>query len=114
MSRRDLVDRLVVLAGNVVTVVDPGDGWPSLVRIRLSDGDVLAAAHLGPIGLSHRDRDDVERRFQNPGKGRPMSAPEGPKPASADPPDSRSSSPSGSWNRLRPRAGPSTTAPRES
>jgi hypothetical protein len=37
----------------------------------------MAAAHLGPIGLSHRDRDDVERRFQNPGKGRPMSAPEG-------------------------------------
>jgi hypothetical protein len=77
MSRRDLVDRLVALAGNIVRVVDPLDGWPGLVRIRLSGGDLPAAAHLGPVGLSHRDRDDVERRFQNPGKGRPMSAPEG-------------------------------------
>jgi HNH endonuclease len=77
MSRRDLVDRLAELTGNLVTVVDPGDGWPGLVSIRLGDGDLLAAVHLGPIGLSHRNRDDVERRFQNPGKGRPMSAPEG-------------------------------------
>lgn len=77
MSRRDLVDRLVELAGNVVTVVDPADGWPSLVRLRPDDRSILAAVHLGPIGLSHRDRDEVERRFQNPGKGRPMSAPAG-------------------------------------
>lgn len=76
MSRRAL-DRLVVLAGSMVTVIDPHNGWPSLVRIRSQGGDLLAAAHLGPIGLSHRNRDDVERRFQNPGKDRPMSAPEG-------------------------------------
>lgn len=77
MSRRELVDRLVALTGSLVTAVDPHDGWPGLVRIRLQSGDLLAAVHLGPIGLSHRDRDNVERRFQNPGKGRPMSAPEG-------------------------------------
>jgi hypothetical protein len=78
MSRRELVDHLVALAGSgIVEVVDPRDGWPSLVRIRLQGGDLLAAVHLGPVGFSHRDRDDVERRFQNPGKGRPMSVPRG-------------------------------------
>ncbi len=32
---------------------------------------------VGPIGLSHRGRDDEERRFQNPGKGRPILVPAG-------------------------------------
>ncbi len=78
MPRRALlVDRLIELTGNVVTEVDPLNGWPGLVLIHLHDGDFPAAVHLGSIGLSHRDRDDVERRFQNPSKGRPMSAPEG-------------------------------------
>jgi hypothetical protein len=27
---------------------------------------------LGSVGFSHRDRDHVERRFQNPGQGRPI------------------------------------------
>jgi hypothetical protein len=35
------------------------------------------AAHLGPIGSSQRGRDEVERRFQNPGKGHPVVAPAG-------------------------------------
>lgn len=77
MLRRKRVDRLVELAGNVVTVVDARNGWPGLVRVRLPTGDVLAAVHLGPIGLTHRKRDAVERRFQNPGQNRPLSAPEG-------------------------------------
>jgi hypothetical protein len=33
--------------------------------------------HVGPIGLSHRDRDAVERRFQNPGQDKPVTAPKG-------------------------------------
>lgn len=74
--RRSLVDRLVALVGReVIKVVEARDGWPSLVRIRLHGGDLLAAVHLGPIGLTHRKRDAVERRFQNPDKERPMSAP---------------------------------------
>lgn len=76
MSRRELVDRLVALVGpDIVTVADPLDGWPSLVRVRLDDGNLLTAMHLGPVGLSHRGRDEVERRFQNPGQNRPVSAP---------------------------------------
>lgn len=73
MSRRNLVDRLVALVGaDIVSVVDPRDGWPSLIRIRLNGEDLPAAVHLGPIGLSHRNRDDVERRLQNPGQGHPV------------------------------------------
>lgn len=41
---------------------------------------VELAAFLGPIGLSHRNRDDDERRFQNPGKDRPIALPEGLRP----------------------------------
>ncbi len=32
------------------------------------------ALHVGPVGLSHRNRDDVERRFQNPGRDKPVIA----------------------------------------
>lgn len=39
--------------------------------------EVRLAVFLGPIGLSHRKRDDDERRFQNPGQGRPILIPEG-------------------------------------
>jgi hypothetical protein len=35
----------------------------------------MVAAHLGPIGPSHRKRDSVERRFQNPGQGKPVQSP---------------------------------------
>lgn len=78
MTRLDLINRLrILVGGNVVTIVDELDGWPSLVRIQLQTESLLAAVHVGPIGLSHRDRDDVERRFQNPGKGRPMRTDQG-------------------------------------
>lgn len=35
------------------------------------------ALHLAPVGLSHRNRDAVERRFQNPGPGHPVTHPIG-------------------------------------
>lgn len=75
-SRRSLVGRLVALVGSdTIEVVEPRNGWPSLVRIHLEGGDLLAAVHLGSIGLTHRKRDAVERRFQNPAKDRPLSSP---------------------------------------
>lgn len=77
MLRRKRMDDLVELTGNLVTMVDRGNGWPSLVKIRTQSGDLPAAVHLGPIDRSHRGRDDVERRFQNPDQNRPISAPEG-------------------------------------
>ena len=43
----------------------------------MSTGSLNVALHVGPIGLSHRKRDDVERRFQNPGQNRPVVQPDG-------------------------------------
>jgi hypothetical protein len=78
LRRRALIDQVASLVGlSVCSVIDARDGWPGLIRLQLPSGPVSLAAHVGEIGLSHRDRDNVERRFQNPGKGRPMSAPDG-------------------------------------
>jgi HNH endonuclease/Methylase-associated X1 len=53
-------------------VVDALEGWPSRVDVRTFSGWQEASIHVGEIGLSHRGRDNVERRFQNPGKGKPV------------------------------------------
>jgi len=77
-GRIQLLARVVDLVGaDNLRVVDPRDGWPSLVEVRVASGWLPAAVHLGEIGSSHRDRDEVERRFQNPGKGKPVQAPSG-------------------------------------
>ena len=49
-----------------------GTGWPSHFRARTSVGWTSIAVYLGPIGQSHRGRGAVERRFQNPGRDRPI------------------------------------------
>ena len=79
MAKRSELLRLIAdLAGEAVARVEaPLSGWPGLVRVRVEEGEILVAMHVGPIGLSHRERDSVERRFQNPGQDRPVSAPEG-------------------------------------
>jgi hypothetical protein len=80
-SRASLVEHLAGLTGrDVLRVVDRRNGWPGIVRVRVGGDFVPAALHVGPIGLSHRGRDDVERRFQNPGQGKEVQAPGGAKP----------------------------------
>lgn len=75
--RLETLSRIVALVGTGIGVSDPGGGWPARVLVRASDGMVPVAAHVGPIQFSHRGRDDVERRFQNPGQGKPVQAPAG-------------------------------------
>ncbi len=76
--RTSLIDRLLDLVGrDIVKVFDLRDGWPSLVQIYIRDEAVLAALHIGRVSLSGRGRDEVERRIQNPTKGRFFSAPDG-------------------------------------
>lgn len=73
VRRSKLIGRVAELVGpDVVSVVDPLDGWPGLMQVHLPDGDLRASVHVGPVGLSHRDRDFVERRFQNPGQNKPL------------------------------------------
>jgi hypothetical protein len=72
--RKTLAAKLVAWVGiDLATVISPGNGWPSHLRIQTQKGVRLVSAYTGPIGESHRDRDG-ERRFQNPGKGRPIEA----------------------------------------
>jgi hypothetical protein len=47
-------------------------GWPSTGAVHSPSGVVEALLYVGPITLSKRERDDVERRFQNPGQDRPI------------------------------------------
>lgn len=73
MSRRDDALRLAELVGREGLVIDdPADGWPALGRVVGLDDPIEVALYVAPVGFSHRNRDDVERRFQNPGSDRPI------------------------------------------
>lgn len=69
--RTDLLFRLADLLGDALRIVEVGSGWPSLVSVGDRD-QIPVALHLGQIGLSHRSRDDLERRFQNPASRVPV------------------------------------------
>ena len=72
-ARADLVERVADLVGvSAFTVEDPYEGWPALATVHLEDADIPIALYASPIGLSQRGRDNVERRFQNPGQNRPV------------------------------------------
>jgi len=78
VSRRELALRVAGLVGEEqLTLDDPADGWPALGRVFGPDGPIGIALYVAPVGLSHRGRDDVERRFQNPGRDRPIRSIEG-------------------------------------
>lgn len=66
-----------IVGSSLARVVDSGDGWPGLVDVQTDIGIVQLAVHIGPLTSSQRGRDSVERRFQNPGSERPVTAPQG-------------------------------------
>lgn len=75
MLRKDLARRVAAIVGPEVMVLqDAATGWPASVQILTDSGPVPVALHVGPVGFSHRQRDDVERRFQNPNKNAPVTA----------------------------------------
>jgi hypothetical protein len=79
-ARTDLVERLALLVGaDALTIEDRQDGWPALATVR-NGADVPIALFVSPVGLSHRDRDNVERRFQNPSGSKPLEPAPGRKP----------------------------------
>lgn len=49
-----------------------GNGWPSLAEVKAAHFDRPISIFASKIGLSHRGRDNVERRFQNPANGTPL------------------------------------------
>lgn len=60
-----------------IQIIHAAHAWPALASIQLPESNCPVALHVGPIGRSHRGRDEVERRFQNPGRGKPVQAPLG-------------------------------------
>jgi hypothetical protein len=72
-GRTDVAERIAELVGEDVLRITSGQtGWPALGELVVEGVAVPVALFVGPIGLSHRGRDDVERRFQNPGGDRPI------------------------------------------
>jgi HNH endonuclease len=73
MSRADIVRQLLKVVGAPVRPVKIGSGWPSIVDVQTTDGQVRVALHLGKFAeRSYRGRDLLERRMQNPGQNRPI------------------------------------------
>jgi len=65
-ERTDLVARLATWAGPSLEIDDFGNGWPSLATLG-ADGEIIPLAlFVSTVTGSHRNRDSVERRFQNP------------------------------------------------
>ena len=72
-ARADLLEHIAQLVGDdVLRITERGSGWPGHGRMRIGETWISVSLYVAPVGLSHRGRDDVERRFQNPGGGRPI------------------------------------------
>lgn len=67
-TRAQDLERVAELVGAELTLEDLQKGWPGVVLV----GGQRFSVHVGRIGPSNRGRDDVERRFQNPGTERPL------------------------------------------
>ena len=65
-ARTDRVLELQSLVGDALAIDDLGTGWPSLATLHVDGSEVPLAIFVSAIGRSHRSRDDIERRFQNP------------------------------------------------
>jgi hypothetical protein len=72
-GRADLAVHIAELVGeDLMEITDPGTGWPAFGILSVDDNSLPVSLFVGPVGLSHRGRDEVERRFQNPGQNRPI------------------------------------------
>jgi hypothetical protein len=72
-ERADLAVHIAELVGGgLLEISDPGSGWPAFGNLIVDDNPLPVALFVGAVGLSHRERDEVERRFQNPGQNRPI------------------------------------------
>jgi hypothetical protein len=66
-ARVDRVNRIAALVGpSGLEIEDAQKGWPAFAVLHVLGESVPVALFVGKVGRSHRNRDDVERRFQNP------------------------------------------------
>ena len=81
VSRTFLVERIASLVGtDVLHISSVQDGWPAIGSLLVDEDWVPVSLFVSSIGLSGRNRDHVERRFQNPGTNRPIVVPPGTRP----------------------------------
>ncbi|PPF87823.1 hypothetical protein C5B96_03725 [Subtercola sp. Z020] len=71
-DRTDLVRRIVDLSNGSLEITRLGTGWPSAGTLLAAGSSTEVNIFSGRIGLSHRSRDSVERRFQNPATAAPL------------------------------------------
>jgi hypothetical protein len=65
-----IVKRVAELVGAETLVITDGSSrWPALGELNVDGKTIPVALYLSAVTLSHRDRDEVERRFQNPASG---------------------------------------------
>ena len=71
-SRLENAEELVRLTGDRILIEEHRNDWPARATVRRGNELVPVSLHVGRVGLSHRGRDDVERRYQNPGDKSPV------------------------------------------
>lgn len=72
MRRAGLVPVIADLVGESLTIHEVGSGWPARGALVADGSSLPVALYVAPVGLSQRGRNDVERRFQNPGSDLPI------------------------------------------
>ena len=73
VGRADVIGRIAALVGeDVLHITDADLGWPAHGTLVVDGSEAPVSLFVAPVGVSHRDRDEVERRFQNPGSNRPI------------------------------------------
>jgi hypothetical protein len=72
-ERAEVVERIAALVGvDVLRVTDATSRWPALATLMVDGTETPVSLFVARVGLTGRDRDEVERRFQNPGQNRPI------------------------------------------
>lgn len=72
--RTELVDRLTYYVGPALEIEEVATGWPSLATLHIDGRPHAIALFVSSVGSSHRGRDEIERRFQNPAGKMPIVA----------------------------------------
>lgn len=71
-QRTETLQRLAFQIGPILELEELGNGWPALASLIVGGERIDLALFVSTVGLSGRERDNVERRFQNPAGGIPL------------------------------------------
>lgn len=72
LTRNNIAEIICDHISDYIIEFELRSGWPSEVHCTVDDQDISLLMHVGKIGLGGRGDDHRERRFQNPGKNKPL------------------------------------------